>query len=257
MQTLPIYIVTGATRGIGRAIATALAERRFRVLAVGRSTELLDSLRESCGTTLTAVQADLSTDEGVQKIVDTIASEPATAPAVIDGIVHSAGSLVPLEPYVNIDLNELMEHFRIHVAAPMKLFQMISQSHSVNRMLFIDSYSASTARVGWSAYSIVKSAAQMAARCTAQELPSTRTIRAYPGAVKTQIVDAVLRSETETAAVFAAMIEKGEFAEPSDVAKFLVALLVDATDELLSSQDSFDYNNSADRENVEKLNRHL
>ena len=95
----------------------------------------------------------------------------------------------------------------------------------------------------------------MAARCAAQELPSTRTVRVYPGAVKTQIVDAVLRSETETAATFAAMIEKGEFAEPNDVAKFLVSLLVDATDDLLNSQDSFDYNNSVDRKNVEKLNR--
>lgn len=255
VQTIPIYIVTGATRGIGRAVAATLAERRFRVVAVGRSGELLDTLRESCGTLLTTVQADLSTDDGVQDLLDSLSLDSATDPAVIAGIVHSAGSLVPLEPYGKIDSKELVQHFRIHVAAPMKLFQSISQNHSIKQMLFIDSYSASTARLGWSAYSIVKSAAQMAARCASQELSSTLAIRVFPGAVKTRIVDTVLRSGTETAAAFAAMIENGEFAEPSDVAKFLVALLVDATDEFLDSQDSFDYNNSADRKHVENFNR--
>lgn len=253
MPSTPIYIVTGATRGIGRAVATALAERGLRVVAVGRSGEQLSSLRESCGTGLTAVQSDLITDEGVQQVVQSIASTSVAEPTVVGGIVHSAGSLVPLEPYSEIDLNDLVQHFRIHVAAPMKLFQSISQHHSIKRMLFIDSYSASSARHGWAAYSIVKSAAQMAARCAAQELSSTRTIRAYPGAVRTQIVDEVLRSETETAAAFAAMKEKGELAEPGDVAKFLVALLVDATDQLIDSQESFDYNNSNDRKNVEQL----
>lgn len=224
-------------------------------MAVGRSIERLDSLRADCGTNLTTVQADLATDAGIQELVDSLPRDSATESADIAGIVHSAGSLVPLEAFDEIDLQELVQHFRIHVAAPMKLFQTISHTHSIGRMLFIDSYSASTPRLEWAAYSIVKSAAQMAARCASQELLPTRTIRAYPGAVRTQIVEAVLRSETETAATFAAMLKKGELAEPSDVAKFLVALLVDATDELLDSQDAFDYNEPIDRKNVESLKR--
>ncbi|HBE67229.1 MAG TPA: sepiapterin reductase [Planctomycetaceae bacterium] len=253
MQAPPIYVVTGATRGIGRSVAAVLAERGLRVVAVGRSDDLLASLRESCGPELTTVQADLTTDAGVQKVADSIPLASVTGMSAIAGIVHSAGSLVPLEPYAEIDTAKLQQHFCIHVAAPMKLFQTINQNHSIKRMLFIDSYSASTARVGWSAYSIVKSAAQMAARCAAQELSSTRTIRAYPGAVKTQIVDEVLASDTETAGVFARLMENGEVAEPNDVAKFLVALLVDAPDELLDAQDSFDYNNPTDRKNAEQL----
>ena len=256
MQNSPLYIVTGATRGIGRAVATALANRQFRVIAVGRSTELLESLRESCGPCLITLEADLSTDDGAQAVADKIRAISNREPAIIDGIVHSAGSLVPLEPYDKIDANELVQHFRIHVATPLNLFQTISQIHSIKRMLFIDSYSATAPRPGWSAYSIIKSAAQMAARCAAKELITTRIIRAYPGAVNTRIVEAVLRSQTETAATFAAMLEKGELAEPDQVAEFLVTLLVDASDELLASRESFDFRNSTDRETVARFHGH-
>ena len=247
MQRVPIYIVTGATRGIGRAVAIELANRGFRVVAVGRSTDLLNSLSGSCGSLLTTVQADLATHSGIEQVAACVAKETE-----IDGIVHSAGSLVPLEPYDKIDVNELVEHFRIHVGAPIALSNTVGRKHSIKRMLFIDSYSASTARLGWAAYSIVKAASQMAARCAAQELSKTRSIRAYPGAVNTRIVDSVLASDTETASTFASMLEKGEFAEPHEVAKFLVALLVDASDELLGSREAFDYNDTDDRAEIER-----
>jgi len=244
------YIVTGASRGIGRAVATALATRGFRVVAVGRSNDLLNSLSEACGAQLIPLSADLATTTGIEQLSACIAEE-----SEIDGIVHSAGSLVPLEPYNMIDSNELTEHFRIHVGAPIALFRSVSKNRRIKRLLFIDSYSASTARVGWAAYSIVKAAAQMAARCVAQELTETRTIRVFPGAVNTQIVDAVLASDTETASTFAEMLEKGEFAEPHEVAEFLVALLVDASDELLGSREAFDYNDSVDRADVREESR--
>tara|TARA_R110002049_G_scaffold305056_3_gene501134 strand:+ start:87421 stop:88248 length:828 start_codon:yes stop_codon:yes gene_type:complete len=250
MQPQPTYIVTGSTRGIGRAVAAELANRGFRVIAVGRSIEMLASLGESCGPLLTTVQADLSTNVGIEQVAAGI-----TAETEIDGIVHSAGSLVPLQPYNAIDSDELTEHFRIHVGAPIALFRSVSRNHRIRRMLFIDSYSASTARVGWAAYSIVKAAAQMAARCAAQELAETRTIRAYPGAVNTRIVDAVLASDTETANTFASMRTKGEFSESDEVAKFLVSLLADASDELLCSRDTFDYNNAVDRADVSSMSR--
>ncbi|MDA8743275.1 SDR family oxidoreductase [Rubripirellula amarantea] len=242
MEPIPTYIVTGATRGIGRAVAITLAARGFNVVAVGRSKDMLESLAETCGSFITTVNADLATNDGIEKLAASVASK-----SDIDGIVHAAGSLVPLEPFDKIDSNELAEHFRIHVGAPIAISKSLKRNHVIERMLFIDSYSASTARFGWGAYSVVKAAAQMSARCAAQELSETRTIRAYPGAVNTQIVEAVLASDTETAATFSSMLERGEFAEPEEVARFLVALLVDVPDELLCSRDAFDYNNSADR----------
>lgn len=245
MPPIPIHIVTGATRGIGRAVATALVARGFRVIAVGRSIELLNSLSKKCGQLVTTVQADLATDAGVERISAAIADVSR-----IESIVHSAGSLVPLEPYDQVKTSELTDHFRIHVGAPVALFQTVSQRHRIKRMMFIDSYSACQARHGWAAYSIIKAAAQMAARCAAKELPETQTIRVYPGAVNTQIVDAVLASDTETSTAFAAMLKNGQVAEPEEIARFLVALVADAPDKLLSSREAFDYNKPADRVDV-------
>ena len=237
-----LYVVTGASSGIGRTVAINLAKRGFRVVAAARTKELLNSLSEICGPNLLIVAADLSTSAGIDRVVSEVAGVSEIA-----GVVHAAGSLVPLEPFQQIDSAELVEHFRIHCTAPIALFQALARSYRVERMLFIDSYSATTPRLGWSAYSIVKSAAQMAARCAAQELADTASIRVFPGAVNTQIVDAVLKSNTETAKTFATMLEKGEFAEPEDAAAFIVALLVDASDDLIGSREAWDYNNAMDR----------
>ena len=242
MQPPPLHVVTGATRGIGRAVALELTSRGLPVIAVGRALTHLESLAEAAGALLTGIQANLATEAGIERVRSSIPPQ-----SQIGGIVHAAGSLVPLEPYAELNPLELVEHFRIHVATPIALFNTLRQQHAIKRILFIDSYSASAARLGWSAYSIVKAAAQMAARCAAQELLPTRSIRAYPGAVNTQIVDAVLASNTDTAHKFAEMKKKGEFAEPAAVAKFLTALLVDATDEELNEREVFDYNNAEDR----------
>lgn len=239
------YIVTGASAGIGRAVATLLASRGSGVIAVARSWERLQSLAVQFPDRIAAVRADLSEDGGIEKVVAAMPNSGTVA-----GIVHSAGSLVPLQPYGRVNADELAAHFRIHVGAPIALANAIAERHAIKRMLFIDSYSASNAREGWAGYSIVKAAAQMSARCAAQELTGTVTIRVYPGAVKTQIVDAVLASETETAKTFAAMIERGECIEPQQAAKFIVGLIADAQDELLRSREAWDYNSAADRDAV-------
>jgi len=132
----------------------------------------------------------------------------------------------------------------LHVAAQILLYQRIAQRTSVARMFFIDSYSASQPRDGWAAYSIVKSAAQMAARCASQELEDTTVVRVLPGAVQTRVVDTIRASGTKTGELFEEMLKSGKVAQPAAVASFIVSLLVDASDETLRSIEAWDYNNS-------------
>lgn len=238
----PLYVVTGASAGIGRAVCVELCRRKMRVVAVARSADKLQSLADECGNRLMFVAADLATSAGVESVANGVAGE-----AKIHGIVHSAGTLVPLEPLHSINAGELSRHFQVHAAAPIALYQQLVDGCPIDRMLFVDSYSASEPRVGWAAYSIVKAATQMAARCAAAELKETRVARVFPGAVKTRIVDSILASNTPTAAVFADMVAAGKLADPAQAAEFLTRILLDATDELLQSREAWDYNSPEDR----------
>lgn len=236
------YIVTGASYGIGRATAAELASRGHDVVAVARSAAPLATLAAAWPDRITEVAADLATENGIERVTAAVAARDSIA-----GVVHAAGSLIALEPYDQVDPGRLVEHFRVHVAAPVELYQALAADHTVERMLYIDSYSASVPRAGWPAYSVIKAAAQMAARAAALELGDTRVIRVFPGAVNTRIVESVLASSTETATAFAAMVERGELAEPDATARFIADVLVEASDEVLDGREVWDYNNPDDR----------
>lgn len=248
IETQSVYVVSGASAGIGRAVTLALAERGLLVVAAARSEKKLLALASSHPQFITPVVADVGTADGIDRI-----ARSTDRSSNVAGIIHCAASLVVPQGYDEIDATELTDHFRIHVASPIALSQAIIRRHPVGRMVFVDSYSANTPRDGWGAYSVVKSAAQMAARCAQQELPKTESIRVNPGAVNTQIVDAILSSKSAAAETFAAMLERGEFAEPSDAAAFIVSLLVDATTDILNQQESWDYNSSDDQTTIANL----
>jgi benzil reductase ((S)-benzoin forming) len=236
-----MYVVTGASYGIGRAVAINLATRGLPVLAVARSSQTLNYLAEAFHQ-IQPIAADISTKKGLGAVVSATSSCVA-----VSGLVHCAGSRVNPEPFHLIDTEALIEHFRVHVAAQIVLTQMLSQNSSVERVVFIDSYSASEPRDGWGAYSIIKASAQMVARCAAQEIHQTRTVRVFPGAVQTGVVDAIIRSGAKASQAFAAMAASGQVAPPEEVAEFIAAILVDTADELIDSMCVWDYNNEKHR----------
>ena len=83
-------VVTGASSGIGRGVALALAGRGERVLAVARRAEVLHDLATDSGGLIQAVPADVATSGGRQSVVDAVAGVP------VRSLTHAAGSLVQL-----------------------------------------------------------------------------------------------------------------------------------------------------------------
>ena len=232
-----MYIVTGASAGIGRAICQQLANRNHQVIACARNAVALNELAEEYPDQIQAQALDLSREENVNLLASTVNDSQACS------LVHCAGTRVDLEPYGAIDTKALSHHFQVHVATPIALFQqLLAQGIRIPKIGFIDSYSATVPRVGWGGYSIVKSAAQMAARCARAELSDTQTIRIFPGAVQTGVVDAVLTSNTETAQVFQALKDDGKIATPDKVANFVCKILNDLPDQTLKSVDAWDFN---------------
>ena len=233
-----MFVVTGASSGIGRAVTIALAGRDQAVLAVARDSDRLRELPKS-NPSVTALAADLLSGDGVRRIVDACASHPSIA-----GIVHAAGTLIEPLAFGSIDSGALLDEIRVHVMAPIDLNQQLHAK--LGRIVFLDSYSSNDLRVGWAAYSIVKAAAQMAARSAAEELENVQVIRAFPGAVRTPLVDAVLTSphDSPTRRTFRAIQAEGKLSPPDEIGEWIAALLLDVSDQELEARQTWQYGES-------------
>ena len=230
-----MFVVTGASSGIGRAVTVALAERDQSVLAVARDSTRLGELATKYPR-VTALASDLLTAGGVRQVVDACASHSSIA-----GIVHAAGTLIEPQAFGSIDTGVLLDEMRVHVMAPIELNQQLQAQ--LGRIVFLDSYSSNDLRVGWAAYSIVKAAAQMAARSAAEELKHVRVIRAFPGAVRTPLVDAVLNSpvDSPTRRIFRALQTTGKLYPPDEIGGWITQLLLDTSDEELAARPTWQY----------------
>lgn len=239
-----MFVITGASSGIGRATASALAGRGCEVLAAGRSVEDLRSLADMHPDCIQTFSADLATDSGIGVIVDALQTCEK-----IDGLVHAAGSTVPLANYQDFDGSELSHHMSVHVAAPIALNNGLKGKLEGARILYLDSYSANSPRVGWATYSIVKSAARMAACAAAAEMTESTVIRIFPGGVRTPLVGAVLASSIpcETVDTFRKMQSEGKIAEADTLGEYLADILLRATRDQIDSRGSWDFNNLEDR----------
>ena len=236
-----MFIVTGASSGIGYATACELLRRGFRVVLVARRVLHADTLN-NYGSRAICLSADVATEEGRRSIASVVADTP------IQGIVHSAGSSIPLQPYEALSADRVQHDMAVHVLAPIAINNLFRQQLSQARIVYIDSYSASALRVGWSGYSIVKAAAQMAAKSAAAEFSHAQIIRVFPGGVKTQLIESVLNSTSDspTTTAFKKMDSEGTLVAPEVIGRYVAQLLVDADEKQLESREYWDFNNPND-----------
>lgn len=113
-----VAIVTGASRGLGRAITRGLAAEGVRVLAVARSVADLESLVEECGDLVVAQRCDVSDFAQVRALV------PSTLAAFdrLDIVVNNAG-IAPAGSFTSVPLEQWQHVFDVNVLAPVALLQ--------------------------------------------------------------------------------------------------------------------------------------
>ncbi len=179
-------LITGASRGIGRAIAEKLATQETMLLLHGRDSAALaetQSAIEQRGARAEIVACDLSDPNAVKEMADRIAGEP------LDILVNNAGVAV-VKPLADVSLGDWQRAMAVNVTAPFlltqKLASAIPRGGSIVNIL---SVAARTGFPGWSSYSTTKFALEGFSQSIREELRARgiRVINIYPAATATEI----------------------------------------------------------------------
>lgn len=186
-----IALVTGAGRGIGRAIAEGLAARGAHVALVSRSRDELDAVVsgiESAGGRATSFARDLLDDDARDRLVDDVESRVGR----VGILINNAAIVDPLGRSVVVPFDAIERSFRLNVFAPAALsFRVLPGmlESGWGRIVNVSSGVAvrNAAMIGANAYTASKAALEAHSRNLAAEHAGTGvTINVYrPGVVDT------------------------------------------------------------------------
>ena len=181
---MPTAIVTGASRGLGHALAASLARDGWRLVVDGRDGAALIAALAPLGSTVDAVPGDIADEAHRQALV-----EAAGTP--LDLLVLNASTLgqAPLPPLAAYRLADLRETFEINAIAQLGLVQLaLPALRAANgRVIAVTSDAAVEAYEGWGGYGASKAALEALARVLASEEPALRVYIADPGDLRTRM----------------------------------------------------------------------
>jgi NAD(P)-dependent dehydrogenase (short-subunit alcohol dehydrogenase family) len=180
------YLITGASRGIGRAIAEELATQDAVLLLHGRNTVALAQTRKAveahCAKVILLVH-DLADPAGVSDLIAEVGKEP------IDLLVNNAGVAV-VKPFTEITTIEWEQTVGVNITAPFMLTQHFApRMQPGSSVVNILSIAAKSGFANWSAYCMSKFALEGFSQSVREELRDRkiRVINVYPAATDTNI----------------------------------------------------------------------
>jgi NAD(P)-dependent dehydrogenase (short-subunit alcohol dehydrogenase family) len=183
---MSVAIITGASRGLGLAMASGLAEAGWQLVIDARGAGSLATARKHIGGTVVAVPGDV-TDPAHR--ADLVAEADRLGGA--DLIVNNAGILGPSpQPRLaNYPLDVLREVYEVLVMAPLALTQLALPGLRRRRgaVVNVTSDAAVTAYQGWGGYGSAKAALEQASNVLRAEEPDVRVWWVDPGDLRTQM----------------------------------------------------------------------
>lgn len=212
-----IALVTGASRGIGRATALALAKEGAHVVAVARTVgglEELDDEIKKAGGAATLVPLDLKDGPAFPRLAGAVAERWKK----LDILIGNAAVLEALSPLINTKPKHWIEAFDVNVHANLRLIQFFDpllKASDAGRAVFVTSGVAKNPRAYWGTYATTKAALESMVLTYAAECASTavRVNLFNPGPTRTAMrANAVPGEDPKT------------LPSPDDVAAQLIAL---------------------------------
>lgn len=196
-----IAIVTGGSRGLGRAVAQVMAGAGASVVVASRNAPELDDvvrdIRRAGGKAL-AYAADVADERQVQELV--LSTERWVGAATI--LINNAGVVEPMTPLARSDATTWLRHIAVNVggvylAARAVLPGMLERGYG--RIVNVSSGAARRASAGWTAYCASKAAVDQLTRALALEVEDVGvTVCAFsPGYMDTAMQERIRRASAE------------------------------------------------------------
>jgi NAD(P)-dependent dehydrogenase (short-subunit alcohol dehydrogenase family) len=213
-----IALVTGASRGIGRAAALALAKAGAQIVAVARTegglTELDDEIRMATGRPATLVPLDIADGDGLDQLGYAIHQRFGR----LDVLVHAAAILGPLTPVSHIEPKHWERVLAVNLTATYRLIRTtepLLRAAPAGRALFLTSGRAARPKAFWGPYGATKAAVENLVRTWADELEQTavRAAIVNPGAMRTHMRAEAMPGE-----------DPMTLPDPSEIGPMIVAL---------------------------------
>ncbi|HEY2430207.1 MAG TPA: SDR family oxidoreductase [Acidimicrobiales bacterium] len=184
-------VITGASRGLGRALAGGLADRGWSLVVDARGSEALDAavaeLRRS-GAAVIGIAGDVADPVHRRALV----SGAASLGDGIDLLVNNASVLgpSPQPPLATYPLDVLRRVYEVNVVAPLALFQEAAPAlrrSGSGRVLNVTSDAAVEPNEGWGGYGSSKAALDQVSAILGAEEPGLRVWSVDPGDLRTQL----------------------------------------------------------------------
>lgn len=188
----PVVLITGASRGLGAALAREWARRGAALLLTARSAEPLTALAKelSRDTDVLAEPIDVTDDTRMREFVETAAATFGR----IDVLVNNASTLggSPMPPLEQLGAPAFFELMDVNVRAPLAIAQRViphMRARGSGTIVNVSSDAAVNAYAGWGGYGSSKAALEHLSRILAEELSGSgiRVLVLDPGNMDTQM----------------------------------------------------------------------
>jgi len=218
-----IALVTGASRGIGRAAALALAGAGAHVVAVARTQgaleELDDEIRSLTGAPATLVPMDLGNGDGLDQLGLAIHQRHGK----LDILVHAGAMLGGLWPVAHMSPTHWDHVVSVNLTSAYRLirsFEPLLRLSEAGRAIVLTSGVAERPRAFWGAYAATKAGLEALVRCWADEIEHTnvRAVLVDPNQMRTRMRAEAFPGE-----------DPDSLPHPSEIGPMIVALAA-ATD---------------------------
>jgi NAD(P)-dependent dehydrogenase (short-subunit alcohol dehydrogenase family) len=212
-----LALVTGASRGLGRAVAKALAAEGAHVVLLGRTTGALEDVDDeirALGGTATILSLDLRAADKLDQLGPTLYQRWGK----LDVFVANAGLLGPLSPLPHITADAWTSVIDTNLNANWRLIRTLDpllRLSDAGRAIFVSSGAAHGANAYWGPYAVSKAGLEALARTYAAEMQNTpvRVNIVNPGAMRTAMRARAFPGE-----------DPRTLPTPEEVAPFVVAL---------------------------------